>query len=399
MTDGDPLLRYREEFPTLARTNYLISNSLGAMPRAARQSVGAFLDMWEQRGVRAWGEGWWTLQEEVAAVLEGILGVPARTVSMHQNVAVANEMILSCFDFTQRRNKIVYCELNFPSDQYAYEAQAHRGARLCRIPAASDGISTDLQQILDAIDEETLIVAVDHVHFRSAWIQDLPAITRRARQVGAFVIAGVFHSGGTLPLELHKWGVHAAVGGALKYMCGGAGNCFLYVDPDARKGLTPLFTGWAAHKQPFLFSSKGQDYREDAGKFFTGTPNVPALYAGKDGIALVAKAGLPAIRARSQRLTQLVVEEAQKAGLGIRSPLQAERRGGHVALDVEHGYEVCQALAAADIVVDYRPESGLRVAPHFYNTEDEVRACIAAVRAILDDGAWRRFAAQERKPG
>lgn len=399
MTSPDPLLAFRARFPILQRTNYLISNSLGAMPLAARAAVGQFLDMWDTRGVRAWGEGWWVLQEQVAATLEGILGVPARTVSMHQNVAVANEMILSCFDFTAKRNKIVYCELNFPSDQYAYEAQVRRGARLVRVEGDKDGTATDLERLLAAIDDETLIVAVDHVHFRSSFVQDLPAIVRRAREVGAFVIADVFHSGGTLPLELHRWGVHAAVGGALKYMCGGAGNCFLYVDPEARKSLTPMFTGWAAHKQPFLFSNKGQDYRDDAGKFFTGTPNVPALYAGKEGIAIVKEAGLPNIRRRSQQLTQLLVECAENAGLGIRSPKQAAQRGGHVALDVPHGYEVCQALAAEDVVVDFRPEAGLRVAPHFYNTEDEVRSCIARVRAILDDKSYERFQKQERKPG
>lgn len=399
MTADDPLLAFRARFPILQRANYLISNSLGAMPAAARTSVGQFLDMWDTRGVRAWGEGWWVLQEQVGATIEGILGVDAHTVSMHQNVAVATEMILSCFDFPAKRNKIVYCELNFPSDQYAYEAQTRHGARLVRVPGDEKGIATDLSRLLAAIDEETRIVAVDHVHFRSAWIQDLQAITRRAREVGAFVVADLFHSVGTLPLSLKQWGVHAAVGGALKYLCGGPGNCFLYVDPDERKHLTPTFTGWAAHKQPFLFSNKGQDYREDGGKFFTGTPNVPALYAGKEGIAIVAEAGLPNVRRRSQQLTKLLVEEAQRAGLGIRSPLDGAQRGGHVALDVPHGYEVCQALAKEDVVVDFRPEAGLRVAPHFYNTEAEVKACVARVRAILDDGSWERFAKQERKPG
>jgi kynureninase len=396
---ADPLLAWRERFPITQRANYLISNSLGAMPHAARAAVGAFLDQWDTRGVRAWAEGWWVLQEEVGAMIEGVLGVPARTVSMHQNVAVATEMIVSCFAFAAPRNKIVYCELNFPSDQYAYEAQAARGARLVRVPGEADGIATDLQRLLAAIDDQTLLVAVDHVHFRSSFVQDIGAIVRRAREVGAFVIVDVFHSVGTMPLELHRLGVHAAVGGALKYLCGGAGNCFLYVDPDARKVLRPTFTGWAAHKQPFGFSTAGQDYRDDAGRFFTGTPNVPALFAGKAGIAAVAAAGLPAIRNRSQRLTQLLVDEAQRAGLGIRSPLLAERRGGHVALDVEHGYAVCQALLAEDIVVDFRPEAGLRAAPHFYNTEDEVRALVRRVREILDDESYRRFLQAERRPG
>lgn len=394
---NDPLLSWRQHFPITLRANYLISNSLGAMPAAARDSMARFLDSWDARGVRAWGEGWWVLQEQVAAVVERILGVPARTVSMHQNVAVATAMILSCFSFTGRRNKIVYSAQSFPSDQYTYEAMAARGARLERVPG--DGFGLDLQRLLDAIDEDTLIVGIDHVLFRSALVVDAAAVVEKARAVGAFVILDVFHSAGTLPLELHRIGVHAAVGGALKYMCGGAGNCFLYVDPDERQQLRPSMTGWAAHREPFAFSTAGQDYRDDGGRFHTGTPNVPALFAGRDGIAAIDRIGLPAIRQKSQRLTSLLIDEADRAGLGIKSPRQPEQRGGHVALDVPHGYEVCQVLAAEDIVVDFRPDAGLRLAPHFYNTEDEVRTAVRRVRAILDDREYERFLGQERRPG
>jgi len=399
MSHSDPLLAFRDRFPITARSNYLISNSLGAMPSAARASVQQFLDQWENRGVRAWGDGWWALQEKVADQIAGVLGVASGTVSMHQNVAVALEMILSCFRFDGSRDRIVYADRNFPSDQYIYEARAAHGARLVRIPAAADGISTDVQQVCDAIDDSTLLVAIDHVMFRSSAIVDPRPIVQKARKVGAFVVLDVFHSVGTLPLALREWGVHAAVGGALKWLCGGPGNCFLYVDPAEAKALRPAFTGWAAHKQPFLFSPDGQDYRDDGGRFATGTPNVPALCAGKEGIATVAAAGLPAIRARSQKLTTLLIEDAQRAGLGIKSPLAAERRGGHVALDVPHGYAVCQALGSREIVVDFRPDAGLRVAPHFYNTEAEVRACVQAVREILDGRDYERFLQQERKPG
>jgi kynureninase len=399
MTAADPLLAYRDRFPITARSNYLINNSLGAMPAAARARVAEFLDAWDVRGVRAWGDGWWTLQERVADRIAEVLGAPAGSVSMHQNVAVALEMILSCFAFAGRRNKIVYADRNFPSDQYIYEARARRGARLVRVPAAADGISTDVEQVVAAIDDETLLVAIDHVMFRSAAIVDPRPIVERANHVGAFVILDVFHSVGTLPLRLREWGVHAAVGGALKWLCGGPGNCFLYVDPDRVRALEPTFTGWAAHKQPFLFSPRGQDYRDDGGRFATGTPNVPALHAGIEGIDTIAEAGLPAIRQRSQRLTQLLVEEAQRAGFGIGSPLDPARRGGHVALDVPDGYAVCQALAAREIVVDFRPDAGLRVAPHFYNTEAEVRAAVRAVREILDTNEHARFLQAARKPG
>ncbi len=399
MTSHDPLLAFRARFPITQRSNYLINNSLGAMPAAARASVQQFLDQWDTRGVRAWGDGWWVLQEQVGDRIAEVLGVAKGSVSMHQNIAVAQEMILSCFRFDGRRNKVVYADRNFPSDQYIYEARAAHGARLVRVPAASDGISTDGEQIAAAIDDETLLVAIDHVMFRSSAIVELEPIVRKARKHGAFVVLDVFHSAGIVPLELGKLGVHAVVGGALKWLCGGPGNCFLYVHPDERSKLQPSFTGWAAHKQPFAFSPAGQDYRDDGGRFQTGTPNVPALCSGKEGIATVLEVGLPAIRAKSQRQTKMLVEAAQQAGLAIKSPLDATRRGGHVALDVPHGYAVCQALSAREIVVDFRPDAGLRVAPHFYNTDAEVLAAVAAMREILDSREYERFLAQAKKPG
>jgi kynureninase len=399
MTDSDPLLQFRDRFPITQRSNYLINNSLGAMPAASRQGLARFADEWDVRGVRAWGEGWWSLQETVADQVAGVLGVGKGTVSMHQNVAVALEMILSCFRFDGKRNGIVYADRNFPSDQYIYEARARHGAKLVRVPAAADGVSTDAEQFAAAIDDSTLLVAIDHVMFRSSAIVDVEPIVRKARQVGAFVVLDVFHSVGTLPLELERLGVHAAVGGALKWLCGGPGNCFLYVDPAQARTLQPAFTGWAAHKQPFLFSPDGQDYRDDGGRFATGTPNVPALYAGKEGIAIVAEAGLDLVRVRSKKLTALVVAEADKQGIAVRSPREPERRAGHVALDVPNGYAVCQALAAREIVVDFRPDAGLRVAPHFYNTEDEVVQAVRAVREVIDGREYERFLQQARKPG
>ncbi|MFN6147447.1 MAG: aminotransferase class V-fold PLP-dependent enzyme [Planctomycetota bacterium] len=399
MPAADPLLAYRDRFPITQRSNYLINNSLGAMPAAARASVQQFLDQWDTRGVRSWGDGWWALQEKVGDLVANVLGLPAGTVTMHQNIAVAQEMILSCFRFDGRRNKVVYADRNFPSDQYIYEARAAHGARLVRVGPAADGIATDGEQVAAAIDDETLLVAIDHVMFRSSAITDVAPIVRQARKHGAFVVLDVFHSGGIVPLDAHARSVDAIVGGALKWMCGGPGNCFLYVRPDAAKSLVPSFTGWAAHKQPFAFSPKGQDYRDDGQRFATGTPNVPALYAGKEGIATIAEVTVARIREKSMRQTKLLVEEAGRQGLAIRSPRDGSRRGGHVALDVPEGYAVCQALSAREIVVDFRPDAGLRVAPHFYNTDDEVVACVRAIRAILDAGEHLPFLAQAKKPG
>jgi kynureninase len=394
----DPLLRWRSEFAIVERTNYQISNSLGAMPDRARASMMAYADAWDSRGVRAWGDRWWGLQFEFAALIEQILGVDAATVSMHQNVAMASQAILSCFDFPAGRNRIVYTDMNFPSVMYLYEQQVRRGAEIVRVPTA-DGVTIDLQRLLGAIDERTRLVPISHVLFRSGFIQDARAVVEKARAVGAFVILDVFQSVGSVPLRLRDWGVHAAVGGALKYLCGGPGNCFLYVDPDERAALRPGFTGWAAHKDPFAFSADGQDFRDDGGRFLNGTPNVPALYAGIEGVKIVAEIGVDAIRTKSLGMTAAIHEACDRHGFPIRSPRDAASRGNHVSIDVPHGYEVCQVLNARDIVCDYRPKAGIRLSPHFYTRRDEAVAAVDAMAEVLESGEYERHLGGERRPG
>jgi kynureninase len=358
-----------------------------------------FLDLWDERGVRAWAEEWWEEQWRVAHLIEDIAGAARGTVSMHQNVAMASQAILSCFSFTGRRNRVVYSEMNFPSVMYLYEAQRERGAVIERVPAKDDGIGVDLQRLLDAIDERTALVPVSHVLFRSAFIQDARAIVEHARKVGAFVVLDVFQSIGTVPVRLAEWGVHAAVGGALKFLCGGPGNGFLYVDPEETAKLRPTFTGWAAHRDPFAFSIDGQDYRDDGARFLNGTPNVPALYAGREGIRIVHEIGVDAIRGKSMRQTALLVARAAQLGLAVKAPLVPAERGGTVAVDVPHGYEVCQALLAEDIVVDYRPQAGIRIAPHFFTTDAECIAAVQRIAEILETGAYERFLGLSHRPG
>lgn len=398
MAPADPLLAYRPRFPIVEQTNYLISNSLGAMPKATRDSVLAYVDVWERRGVRAWAEGWWDMQAEVAALLAPILGVAATGLSMHQNVAMASMAILSCFQLRPPRNRIVFTDMNFPSVMYLYEAQQRNGAEIVRVPS-SDGIGVDPERLLAAIDDRTALVPISHVFFRSAHIVDAKAVIERAEKVGAFVVLDVFQSVGTVPLRLQEWGCHAAVGGALKFLCGGPGAAFLYVRPDLIEGLVPSFTGWMAHKRPFEFETTGQDLRTDGWRFLNGTPNVPALYAAREGIRIVGEIGVERIRVKSMRQTALLMERAQVAGFGVNAPREPARRGGTVAIDVPHGYEVTQELLQRDIIVDYRPRAGIRLAPHFYTRDDEVEAAVAAVQDILETGAWRRHVAVERRPG
>jgi len=360
--------------------------------------VERWLDEWDQRGVRAWAEGWWVAQDELARHIERILGVTAGTVSMHQNVTVASQVLLSCFDFNGQRRKIVLCDAEFPSLLYLYESQRVRGAEIVRVPDSADGLGVDLDRLLAAIDERTLLVPVSHVLFRTAFIQDARAIAAKARAVGAFLILDVFQSVGTVPLQLAEWGVHAAVGGTLKFLCGGPGNAFLYVDPDERARLRPTFTGWMAHQRPFAFERE-HALRDDGWRFLHGTPNVPALAAGCEGPAIIAEIGVEAIRRKSMRQTALLIERARRHGFTVRAPEDPEQRGGTVAIAVPDGYAVCQALLAEDIVVDFRPEAGIRIAPHFYTEDADCERAVDRIAEILRTRAHERWLHEARRPG
>ena len=249
---ADDLLRYRSQFPILERTTYLISNSLGAMPQGVYEAMKGYADIWATRGVRAWEERWWMLAAQVGDEIGALMNAPQGSVSTHQNVTTCQAVVASCFDFSGKRNKVVYSDLNFPSVMYFWEAQRAYGARVHMVKT-DDGITVPLERLLDAIDEQTLLVPVSHVIFRSAYIQDAKAIIEKAHKVGAHVVLDTFQSLGTVPVDVQALDVDFACGGVLKWLCGGPGVAYLYVRPDLGKKLQPKFTGWFAHQNPFGF--------------------------------------------------------------------------------------------------------------------------------------------------
>ncbi|MFQ5506446.1 MAG: aminotransferase class V-fold PLP-dependent enzyme, partial [Planctomycetota bacterium] len=244
MDANEDLSHWRKAFPITTRSVYLNNNSLGAMPSGARDRLREYAKLWDERGVRAWEEGWWAVHDEIAALLAPILGVAAEQISLHQNVTMASAVFVSAIEFPAERNRIVFTDMNFPSLRYLYGGVARqRGAELVIVPT-DDGIGVPTERLLEAIDERTALVPISHVLFRSAFIQDAPKIIRRAREVGAIVLLDVFQSAGTVPLALESWGCHAAVGGALKFLCGGPGACFHYVEEELGRELAPALSGW-----------------------------------------------------------------------------------------------------------------------------------------------------------
>ena len=381
----DELLRWRPEFPILANTVYLISHSLGAMPRRTRGCLTEYADTWASRGIRAWEEGWWQMPVTVGDLVGRIIGAGPGEVVMHQNVSVCQALVNSCFDWTGKRNKLVTEGLNFPSNLYLFEGLGRVGARVVEVNSL-DGLTVPLDRMLAAIDEETQLVSVSHVLFRSSAIQDLRAIVDRAHEVGAKVMADLYQSAGTVPLDVRDLGLDFATGGSVKWLCGGPGAGYLYVRRDLWPEMRPAATGWAAHRNPFTFDHGPMEYAEDAMRFTNGTPNVPAMYAAKSGYEIIIEAGVANIRRKSMRQTELLIGLADEAGLRVNCPRDVAARGGTVTLDVPEGMAVSAELARREILVDYRPGSGIRIAPHFYSSDDEMELAIREIRKIVDAG-------------
>ena len=382
MSDHDDLLRYRPQFPILARTNYMISNSLGAMPHAVYDALRNFADVWASRGVRAWEERWWMLTLEVGNDLGALMNAPENSVSIHQNVTTCEAVVASCFDFSGKRNKIVYSELNFPSVMYFWEAQRALGAQVHMVKT-DDGITVPTERLLDAIDEHTLIVPISHVIFRSAYINDAKAIIDKAHKVGAHVVLDTFQSLGTVPVDVQALNVDFACGGVLKWLCGGPGVAYLYVRPDLGKKLEPKFTGWFAHENSFAFAIGPTRYSNPPFRFMNGTTPIASIEAAHPGIKIIREVGVEKIREKSKRMTRRLVELADRHGWRVNSPRDPEQRGGTVSIDMPDAQQISRELLAREILVDFRPKAGVRFSPHFYNTDAEVDAAIDAVAEIL----------------
>jgi kynureninase len=382
MSEG--LLRYRSEFPILQSTTYLISNSLGAMPRGVEDSLHQYTEMWNTRGVRAWEEEWWMLAAEVGDQIGTLFNAPPGSVACLQNVTTCQATVASCFDFTGRRNKVVYTDLNFPSVMYFWEAQRKRGARIVMV-ANDDTIHVNTQRLLDAIDEETLLVPISHVIFRSAFIQDVEAIVEKAHRVGAYVLLDSFQATGTLPFDVQKLNVDFCTGGVLKWLCGGPGTAYLYVRPDLARTLEPTFTGWFGHENPFGFETGPTRYTPNIYRFTQGTSNIPALKVAQPGLKIIHEVGVENIRQKSKCQTALLMDLAAQHGWRTNTPGNPERRAGTVSIDMPNAPQVCAELLKRDILVDYRPKSGVRFSPHFYNTDAEITSAIAAVEEILSE--------------
>ena len=376
--------RHRHEFPTLASGIHLLSHSLGPVPRAARESMASYIDAWQHHTSEdAWATSWWELSRRVGDRIARILGGQPGSVQIEPNASIALATVASCFDFKSgARKKVVTTALDFPSMEYFWDGQRQIGAQIEVVPS-DDGVSIPLERILDAIDNQTCLVALAHTSYCSSYRVDAKAIVEHAHAKGALVLLDVYQSAGVVQLDATDWNVDFLIGGTIKWLCGGPSCGYLYVRPDLQRDLRPRLTGWVAHDSPFDFAHAPMRYARSVRRFAQGTPSIPALYSALPGLEIIEQVGVPEIAAESQRRTQLMIDFAQERGWTINTPLRLNQRGGSVMIAVEDAKTTAEQLAEEKVFVDWRPVAGLRISPHFFNTDDEINEALNILAGLI----------------
>jgi len=376
--------RRRDEFPTLTSGIHLLSHSLGPVPRATRDSMLGYYDAWEHHTSEdAWAKSWWEMSAHVGDRIARILGGASGSVQVQPNASIALSSVLSCFDFTStKRSKIVASGLDFPSMRYILDAQTPMGARVETV-ASDDGVTIPTERILAAIDDGAALVALSHVSFRSSYRTEVEPIVERAHKHGALVLLDVYQSAGVVPLKTSEWGVDFLIGGTIKWLCGGPACGYLYVRPDLQGRLQPKLTGWVAHSTPFDFAPPPISYDKSVRRFAQGTPSIPALYSVLPGLQIIEEVGVESCRAESARRTEWMIDFALERGWKVNSPRDVNQRGGSVMIYVDDGPGMVQRLNERGVFVDCRPGVGLRMSPHFFNTDEEVQEAMEILAEVI----------------
>jgi len=381
MTVHDDLLARRADYPVLSRSTYLASHTLGAMHRETPARLAEFTRLWAERGVVAW-EAWAPEVQRVADVVGSLIGAPPGTTVLRQNVADLLGDVVTSLDWRGGRNRVVTSSLEWPGSLNTWSQIGRLGGEAVVVPGSADGVQLDLDAMVAAIDERTLLVECSHVLFRTSTLVDVAPLVARAHEVGALVMVDGYQAAGTVDVDVVALGVDLYVGGSVKYLSGGPGNGWLYAAPHVSAALEPVTTGWFGTAKPFDFDPE-LSYAPGVGRFAGGTPGVPSAYAAAPAYEALAEIGVRRVRERSVSMTQPLLEAALERGFTVRSPHDPAQRGGHVTIDPGDVERVHDGLHRRGFVVDARPGVGIRVSPHFYNTLDEALAVLDAMQEVL----------------
>lgn len=360
----------RARFPILEHKTYLASHSLGAVPRATAEALREYYEQWAEQGILAWDGPWWAALEEFAARLERLLHARPKTIVPFQNATRGMAAVASSLDFSGPRNEVLMTDLEFTTAYPFWRSQEHHGARVV-VVKSPDGITVPAELLRQHITERTLLVMTSHVYFRSGAVQDLKTLARAAHEQGAYLLGDGYQAAGAIPVNLTELDVDFYVGGCHKWLCGGPGAGYFYCRPDLIEKLEPRMTGWFGLQNPFHYEvgTHAGQLHEGIYRFLCGTVNVPGLYAAREGLKTIEEVGIDNIRAASLKMTQSLMDQASERKLSIRTP---KERGGMVCLDFPGAKEVTEGLVRRGVIVDWRPDCGMRVSPHFYNNAEDL---------------------------
>jgi kynureninase len=372
--------RWREQFPILASSTYLVSHSMGAAPLGARAALETYWEEWAAEGPEAW-ERWLPRIAEIADGIGAIVGAPPGSCFLGPNVSVLQAAIATCIDFRGARNEIVYEALQFPSLTYVWREWERYGA-VARIVGSDDGRTIPTERLVDAITEHTAIAVLSHAYYVSGAIADVRAIQAHCRKVGALLCVDAYQTTGVYPYDVTSWDLDLVTGGSHKWLCGGSGCGWIYVKPALLERFRPAITGWMAHARPFAFEPAPIVHAPSMYRFGHGTPTIPGYMVAQPGHAMIASIGMARIRERNVRLTEKIAGMALERGLRVNSPREPERRTGWIGIDFDDSENACRRLIDRRVFTDYRPGCGIRVGPHFYTTEEEIDEFFAVLESV-----------------
>jgi selenocysteine lyase/cysteine desulfurase len=371
------LLAWRAEFPAVERTTFLGTHTLGPASRRGRAAAEHFLDVWGSKASAetVWFEDIIPEMRRLESLYAHLIGADDDEIALTPSVTTGLASLASCLDFSGARNEIVISRNEFPTDQLVWQAAARRGGRVVWVEGR------EAPDFAAAMTNKTAVAEASRVSYLDGLMMDAHGFVEAAQAAGAFSIIDDFHGSGVVPLDVHDLGCDALVCGPYKYLLGTAGIAFVYVRHGLIASLEPSITGWFAQRDFFAFDGTRLDPPDTAQRLALGTPSGLSVFVAAAGLEIIHEVGVERIRQRSLELTQYTIERAATAGLTVRTPSQAARRGALVAIEVPDSKEVLSKLLAQRIIVDER-HGALRVCPGFYSSEDDIDALFEGLFAL-----------------
>jgi len=365
----------RHRFPIFEHRLYINSCSQGALSDAVRASYEQYLADWDDKGA-PW-EYWVERQESARASFADLVGAGDDEVAVTTSLSAGVASLASGLRYA-RRSKIVLTDWEFPTIGQIWHAQESRGARVVHVPEAEDG-TLPLEHFEAAIDDDTLLVSITHVCYRNGAMVDVRKVADLAHERGAYVLLDAYQTIGSLPVEVEELGVDFLGAGVLKYLLGSAGLGFFYCRRELVEKVWPTATGWFADRNIFEMDHRDYSPSTTATRFQSGTPPVPAIYAGIAGMELMKEIGIAETRAHVLDLNAHLIEGLDELGATIVTPRAPERRGALICVKSTDSKELAAVLDCEGIVTSER-DSSLRISAHCYNTVEDVDTVLDALR-------------------